>query len=415
MLTNEGQRIRKGWQGFGIPSRLTNRKRLSLQQLLSKHRDEGKERQQSGSGAQDRQVRPLALGLHPQMGPHPTRGDFDAPAQNKPLDDLVCFCLLIRAQQGHGFVLASGIANEDPTDRDRRNGRLIPQSRARGDLHLSHGSPIPGQPVLLLNRLGVVQTLFQLWLPSSLNKQAHQQRQQQATEFSTRPCGAIEDTVIVLNCFSSEHPITRKMAVTVRDPGARIAPIRSTLAHSHTRSLKTASNWRKTCIILLGSVCISSFPLVRFVREAYSAFRLLSSEWIKSTSSTTLISLQRETNDQLIAFSFAYESPLIWRTRRTTNSMACSSERACPASRAACQCSLLTRERIFSRIAWMKGVVSVQGTKLMVSIRLSAAPWMVAEWRLAVPGSGSSRRPMAKQREFRAAVMYCLWSSRSEI
>jgi len=98
--------------------------------------------------------------------------------------------------------------------------------------------------------------------PTAWKKQANQQPQQNATHLSTRPVGAIEDASDAFwNCFSFEHPITRKMAATVRSPGARIAPIKSTLAHSHTRSLKTTSKWRNTCIILLGNVSISSFFL----------------------------------------------------------------------------------------------------------------------------------------------------------
>src|SRR5439155_26936323 len=94
----------------------------------------------------------------------------------------------------------------------------------------------------------------------SWNKQAHQQLQQQATELSTRPGGTIEHASDAFwNCLSSEHPITLKMAATVRSPGARIAPITSTLAHSHTRSLKTVSKWRNTCIIPFGRVSIFSF------------------------------------------------------------------------------------------------------------------------------------------------------------
>src|SRR5438067_4471594 len=73
------------------------------------------------------------------------------------------------------------------------------------------------------------------------------------------------------------------MAATVRSPGARIAPIMSTLAHSHTRSLKTASKWRNTCIIPFGRVSIFSFSFARILREAYSVFPFLSSDWIKST------------------------------------------------------------------------------------------------------------------------------------
>src|SRR6266487_4170847 len=73
------------------------------------------------------------------------------------------------------------------------------------------------------------------------------------------------------------------MAATVRSPGARIAPIKSTLAHSHTRSLKTASKWRNTCIIPFGRVSIFSFSFGRILREAYSVFPFLSSDWIKSS------------------------------------------------------------------------------------------------------------------------------------
>src|SRR6266516_722820 len=73
------------------------------------------------------------------------------------------------------------------------------------------------------------------------------------------------------------------MAATVRSPGARIAPIKSTLAHSHTRSLKTASKWRNTCIVPFGRVSIFSFSFGRILREAYSVFPFLSSDWIKSS------------------------------------------------------------------------------------------------------------------------------------
>jgi len=84
------------------------------------------------------------------------------------------------------------------------------------------------------------------------------------------------------------------MAATVRSPGARSAPIKSTLAHSHTRELQTSSNWRNTCIIVFGRVSISSFSLIRILREAYSAFRFLSIDWIKSTRGAT-----KETADGL--------------------------------------------------------------------------------------------------------------------
>src|SRR5260370_15271066 len=104
---------------------------------MSKNGHERKEFQQGRSGAHNRQIGPLALGLDAQMSTHLMKSDFDRPAQNKPLDDVGSLCILIGAKQGHWLILSLWITNEDPTDRHRRDSRLIPQSRASGDLHLS--------------------------------------------------------------------------------------------------------------------------------------------------------------------------------------------------------------------------------------------------------------------------------------
>ena len=55
----------------------------------------GEEPQQDGCGAGDGQIRPLALGLHTQVGlhlleepaPHWIRGDLQLPRQHKPFQD----------------------------------------------------------------------------------------------------------------------------------------------------------------------------------------------------------------------------------------------------------------------------------------------------------------------------------------
>jgi hypothetical protein len=49
-----------------------------------------------------------------------------------------------------------------------------------------------------------------------------------------------------LNCRSSLNPITRKIAVTVRQPGVRIAPVSKTCARGQTGSL---NNGAKTLIM----------------------------------------------------------------------------------------------------------------------------------------------------------------------
>src|SRR5712692_10350398 len=102
--------------------------------------------------------------LDAQMSTHFMKGDFDRPAQDKPLHDLGSLYILIGAKQGHWLILSLWITNEDPTDRDRRDRRLIPQSRASGDFHLSGCSPIPGQRVFLPDGLGVDEALGELGL-----------------------------------------------------------------------------------------------------------------------------------------------------------------------------------------------------------------------------------------------------------
>src|SRR5258708_455969 len=159
MLTNERQRIGKGRQGFAIPGGLTNGKGVFTQQLLRKNGHERKECQQGRSGAQNRQIRPLALGLDAQMSTNFMKGDFNCPAQDKPLDDLESLCLLIGTQQGQWLVPALWITNEHPTDRNRGNGRLIPQRRASGDLHLARCPPIPGQRLFSPLRRRIVEAL----------------------------------------------------------------------------------------------------------------------------------------------------------------------------------------------------------------------------------------------------------------
>src|SRR5436305_9561288 len=231
MLTNESERIGKGRQGFAIPGRLSNRKRLAIQQVMSKDGHERKECQQGRSGAQNSQIRPLALRLDSQMITHFMKGDFDRPAQDKPRDDLGSLCILIGAKQGHWLILALWIAHEPPPDRHRRDRRLIPQSRASGDFHLARGSPIPGQRVFVPLRRGIGEARSQLGLrfafegmaasfsglprwgrivQTGIQAQAgdgahagqaahfQQKLQQRATELSTRPGGTIEHAMIVL-------------------------------------------------------------------------------------------------------------------------------------------------------------------------------------------------------------------------
>lgn len=77
MLTNKGQGVRKGGQGFGIPGRLADRKGLLIQRMLSKKGDRRKESQEGRSGTQ-----------HGQMGSHLMERHVNRPAHDKPCQDL---------------------------------------------------------------------------------------------------------------------------------------------------------------------------------------------------------------------------------------------------------------------------------------------------------------------------------------
>ena len=48
MQADESQRIRKGWQGIGIPGSLPDRQRIHIEQLMGENGDERKESQQHG-------------------------------------------------------------------------------------------------------------------------------------------------------------------------------------------------------------------------------------------------------------------------------------------------------------------------------------------------------------------------------
>lgn len=97
MLTNERQRIRKGGHGFGIPGGLANRERVFIEQLPGKNGHERKQPQESGGGAQNGQVRPLALRFHPQMRAHFMKGDFNGAITN----DKFCMTRQGRLQLSH--------------------------------------------------------------------------------------------------------------------------------------------------------------------------------------------------------------------------------------------------------------------------------------------------------------------------
>ena len=157
LQTNEGQRVRKSWQGFGIPSSLTNRKGLLTQQLMSENGDERKEAQEGRGGTQNGQIRPLTLRLYTQMGTNLMKGHFDRPTHDKPLQDLNRVSVLIGTQYGLGGKTALWITNEHPTDGNGGNASMVPQGGACRHLDGSSDASIPGNGAGLPDGVGIGQ------------------------------------------------------------------------------------------------------------------------------------------------------------------------------------------------------------------------------------------------------------------
>src|SRR5260221_6342734 len=110
---------------------------------MSKDRDQRKESEQCRGGTQDGKVGPLPLRLHAQMSADLMKSDFHLPSQNKPLQDGLGTSLLIGAQKRLGIELSLRISNEHPTDRDRWQSVVIPDSGFARQFDRTCGPAIP--------------------------------------------------------------------------------------------------------------------------------------------------------------------------------------------------------------------------------------------------------------------------------
>ena len=77
LAAHRRQRVAEGRLGLVIPGGLADRQLLSASVLMRQQRHQREETQQGWRGAQDRQVRPLALSLYAQMLTHFVKGDFN--------------------------------------------------------------------------------------------------------------------------------------------------------------------------------------------------------------------------------------------------------------------------------------------------------------------------------------------------
>ena len=88
-MLHSGQRIGKGWQLLDVPSGLLDRQVVFPSMHVSQQSDYREQTQQGWRNAQDRQVGPLSLGLHAEVGPGFMESDFDLPTSWEPSTTLV--------------------------------------------------------------------------------------------------------------------------------------------------------------------------------------------------------------------------------------------------------------------------------------------------------------------------------------
>jgi hypothetical protein len=102
MLAHDGDGIDKSWQGFAIPCRLSDRQRVPLHQLAGHQRHDREQAQEGRSGTGNRLGMPLPLGFQTHMSTCLLPRHLQAPAEDKPLQDLDRVCHQVCAQQGFG-------------------------------------------------------------------------------------------------------------------------------------------------------------------------------------------------------------------------------------------------------------------------------------------------------------------------
>jgi hypothetical protein len=90
------------------------------------------------------------------------------------------------------------------------------------------------------------------------NERLYEQSQQDAARLAARPAGTAEDPMVAMEALMLiQAPIARKVELSVRRPGGRMAPARSTWAFRQRRLENSGANGAKSRIIVVGRVCAS--------------------------------------------------------------------------------------------------------------------------------------------------------------
>jgi hypothetical protein len=117
LAANRGDGIAEGAVRLGVPGRGSGRERPSGGQIVRPESDEREQAEQRRSGADDREVGPLALGFDAEMGTVFLEGDLERPAGDEPLEDIDRSGAKIGAEEGLRRELAARIADQQPADR----------------------------------------------------------------------------------------------------------------------------------------------------------------------------------------------------------------------------------------------------------------------------------------------------------
>jgi hypothetical protein len=112
---------------------------------MSYQRNPREQARQQRCGALNGFGRPLTLGFDAEMAAGFFEGDFQLPAHDKPLDDLLGSSGLVSTQQTHRFILPQRVTDQDPADRNGRQTIMEPNRGLRGDRHRPPLSVIPPQ------------------------------------------------------------------------------------------------------------------------------------------------------------------------------------------------------------------------------------------------------------------------------
>src|SRR3954469_17855794 len=110
--------------------------------LMSPECDEREQAEQSGGGAGDGPIGPLALGFDAEVATDLGEGDLGAPAASKPAQDIEWIGGEIGAQEGLRAELILAVAHQHVADRDVVAG-MRPDGGTADDLNLVLCAAIP--------------------------------------------------------------------------------------------------------------------------------------------------------------------------------------------------------------------------------------------------------------------------------